>query len=142
MSKRNVEKTQNPLDLMTSSEVNYDEKQFSELKPGMIFGKFQNYRLVKWLGNGGMGQVWLADELVGHEKSRDVVIKILTKEMRRNEKAMEQVERVFARTQKLVHQNICALVTRNVVEKYGDYLVMHYAEGGTLKDWFQRQYSA
>ena len=138
MSKRNVQKTQNPLDLMTSSEVNYDENQFSELKPGMIFG--QKYRLVMLLGEGGMGQTWLVDELVGEKKIRNVVIKILTEEIRNNKKAMEQVRYVFDMTQKLGHPNICSLLTLDQYEEYGDYLVMHYAEGGTLKDWFQRQY--
>ncbi|MBO5437352.1 MAG: protein kinase, partial [Thermoguttaceae bacterium] len=127
------------LTLLPPEDVNYDPKQFEDLHDGYLFGKFKNYRLKKKLGEGGMGQTWLAEELVENEVSRRVVLKILTRELRGNEDALKEVRRVFDLTKNLNHSSICPLLGRYVDPNFGDFLVMKYADGGTLADWYNAQ---
>ncbi|MBQ4144399.1 MAG: protein kinase, partial [Thermoguttaceae bacterium] len=127
------------LTLLKPEEVNYDPAQFGELCDGYLFGKFKNYRLKKKLGEGGMGQTWLAEELVENEVSQRVVLKILTQELRGNENALKEVRRIFDLTKNLNHSSICPLLGRYVDPNFGDFLVMKYADGGTLADWFKAQ---
>ncbi|MBE6426190.1 MAG: hypothetical protein E7029_09445, partial [Planctomycetaceae bacterium] len=127
------------LTMLPPEEVNYDPAQFGELCDGYLFGKFKNYRLKKKLGEGGMGQTWLAEELVENEVSQRVVLKILTQELRGNENALKEVRRIFDLTKNLNHSSICPLLGRYVDPNFGDFLVMKYADGGTLTDWFNAQ---
>ncbi|MBP3694335.1 MAG: SUMF1/EgtB/PvdO family nonheme iron enzyme, partial [Thermoguttaceae bacterium] len=127
------------LTLLPPEDVNYDSKQFEDLHDGYLFGKYKNYRLKAKLGEGGMGQTWLAEELVENEVSQRVVLKILTRELRGNEDALKEVRRVFDLTKNLNHSSICPLLGRYVDPNFGDFLVMKYADGGTLADWFNAQ---
>ncbi len=129
----------NSLDTLLPNEINYDSAQFEDLRDGYLFGEFKNYRLKKKLGEGGMGQTWLAEELVENEVSQRVVLKILTQELRGNADALKEVRRVFDLTKNLNHSSICPLLGRYVDPNFGDFLVMKYADGGTLADWFEKQ---
>ncbi|MBE6428945.1 MAG: serine/threonine protein kinase, partial [Planctomycetaceae bacterium] len=129
----------NSLDTLLPNEINYDSAQFEDLRDGYLFGEFKNYRLKKKLGEGGMGQTWLAEELVENEVSQRVVLKILTRELRGNADALKEVRRVFDLTKNLNHSSICPLLGRYVDPNFGDFLVMKYADGGTLADWFKAQ---
>ncbi len=119
--------------------VNIDSEQFLELKKGYLLGEFRNYRLKRKLGEGGMGQTWLADELSGGEASQEVVCKILSRELRGNLNAMKDIQRVFELTRQLNHTNICPLLGKFKDPVFGSFLVMKYADGGTLADWFAAQ---
>ncbi|MBO5436732.1 MAG: hypothetical protein J6A23_03635, partial [Thermoguttaceae bacterium] len=67
------------------------------------------------------------------------MLKILTQELRGNENALKEVRRVFDLTKNLNHSSICPLLGRYVDPNFGDFLVMKYADGGTLADWFNAQ---
>ncbi len=110
-----------------------------DLRVGYLLSEFRNYRLEKKLGEGGMGQTWLAAEISGGREVRKVVCKILSERLRGDVRAMEEVRRVFELTQRLNHQNVCPLYGIKSDPEYGDFLVMGYAEGETLADWFQNQ---
>ncbi|MBE6426390.1 MAG: hypothetical protein E7029_10485, partial [Planctomycetaceae bacterium] len=116
-----------------------DPAQFQDLAPGYFLGEHQNYRLEKKLGEGGMGQTWLAVKVVGGRDFQKVVCKLLVQELRDDTDAMKEVERVFHLTQSLYHPNICPLLGIDMDPVFGTFLVMAYAEGETLREWFQAQ---
>ena len=116
-----------------------DPAQFQDLAPGYFLGEHQNYRLEKKLGEGGMGQTWLAVKVVGGRDFQKVVCKLLVQELRDDADAMKEVERVFHLTQSLYHPNICPLLGIDMDPVFGTFLVMAYAEGETLREWFQAQ---
>lgn len=135
----NFEESLATLANLAPEDVNYDPKQFEDLREGGLFGEFRNYRLKKKLGAGGAGQTWLAEELVRGEASQLVVLKLLTKELRGNESAMQELRRTFDLTKDLNHSSICPILGRDADPVFGDFLVMKYADGGTLADWFHAQ---
>ena len=108
------------------------------LSPGTKIGEHGEYCLVKELGKGGFGVTWQAEKTSGGVK-QIVVCKLLKEEHRNNKKATEEVRRVFKLTNSLNHQYICPLIGIETDPVYGIFLVMEYAEGKTLREWFNAQ---
>ena len=90
------------------------------------------YRVVKQLGQGGMGSVWLAEDvkLDGFK----VAIKMLPSVLVNNKRAYQQVKAEALVSLKLSHPNI---VTVRAFEEEGGspFLVMDYIDGQTLDDY-------
>ena len=90
------------------------------------------YRVVKQLGQGGMGSVWLAEDtkLDGFK----VAIKMLPSVLVNNKRAYAQVKAEALVSLKLSHPNIVAV--RAFEEENGNpFLVMDYIDGQTLDDY-------
>ena len=87
-----------------------------------------NYRITKFIGDGGMGQVWLAEHtLLG----RKVAIKSLHLQFARNAGIRARFKQEAATLAHLQHPNIVAL--HDYIEEGDDaYLVMEYVEGTPL----------
>ena len=91
------------------------------------------YRVVKQLGQGGMGSVWLAED--AKLDGRKVAIKMLPSILVSNKRAYAQVKAEALVSLKLTHTNIAAV--RAFEEENGNpFLVMDYIEGQTLDDYF------
>ena len=90
------------------------------------------YRIVRQLGQGGMGSVWLAEDtkLDGFK----VAIKMLPSVLVNNKRAYAQVKSEALVSLKLSHPNI---VTVRAFEEEGGspFLVMDYIDGQTLDDY-------
>jgi serine/threonine protein kinase len=93
---------------------------------GKILG---NYRILKKIGEGGMGSVYLARDL---SLEREVAIKIIAPDLARNPVLMARFRVEAIAQAKLNHTNI---VTIHSFEQEKDiyYIVMEYMEGKTLK---------
>ena len=90
------------------------------------------YRVVKQLGQGGMGSVWLAeDEKLDGFK---VAIKMLPSVLVNNKRAYQQVKAEALVSLKLSHPNI-ATVRAFEEESGSPFLVMDYIDGQTLDDY-------
>jgi serine/threonine-protein kinase len=85
------------------------------------------YRIVRLLGRGGMGSVYLAERADGQFEHR-VALKVL-----RSDRSGEAWRRRFLTERQilaqLVHTNIAWLLDGNVTETGSPYLVMEYVEG-------------
>lgn len=113
-------------------------RQAKPLEPGDFLGQSQNFRIVKHLGRGGMGETFLAEELEKGEPIWEVVCKIVPPEIQNLERALLAVRRTFARVNRLHHTNICPVRGLKFDDTYGWFLIMGYANGGTLTQYLAR----
>ena len=90
------------------------------------------YRIVRQLGQGGMGSVWLAEDTQLDGKL--FAIKMLPSILVANKRAYAQLKSEALVAMKLVHSNIVQI--RAFEENNGNpFLVMDYIDGETLDDW-------
>lgn len=100
--------------------------------PGTVLGG--RYRLLREVGTGGMGQVFLAEDAYLH---RQVAVKVLRGDLARNPDFVERFRREATAAAKLSHPNVVAIY--DVGEEDGaSYLVMEYVEGETLQAHLSR----
>ena len=90
------------------------------------------YHILRQLGEGGMGSVWLAED--SQLDNRKVAIKMLPTIVVKDKRAYQQLKSEALVSLKLVHPNIVTL--RAFEENNGaPFLVMDYIEGQTLSDY-------
>ena len=111
--------------------MTYDDRTIA---PGIV-GKTMiagRYCVVRKLGEGGMGTVWLAEDT--KLKNHLVAIKMLPSILVNNKRAYEQVQKEALVTLNLAHPNIATV--RAFEEDNGNpFLVMDYIDGQTLDDY-------
>jgi serine/threonine protein kinase len=107
----------------------------STAKPSAGARQLGQYRLIKKLGEGAMGAVFLAEDTVA---LRNVALKILPKRLAGDGNFLARFQREARATGKLNHANIIAAY--DVGEDQGlHYYVMEYAEGESLDRILKRQ---
>jgi WD40 repeat protein/serine/threonine protein kinase len=89
----------------------------------------EDYRLLRWLGGGGFGEVYLAEQVRDHSQ---VAIKLLGIQLSRNEELKAFINE--ARTIRLKHAHIVPLLDFGIGRGELPFLVMEYAPAGTLRD--------
>jgi serine/threonine protein kinase len=89
------------------------------------------YRIVRKLGEGGMGSVWLAEDT--KLDGRQVAIKMLPVVLVANKRAIQQLKAEAKVAIRLAHPSIATLRGFEEAEE-GPFLVMDYIEGQTLED--------
>src|SRR5262245_45367448 len=106
------------------------ENTTNRLEEGTVFA---HYKIRKLLGRGGMGEVYLADDV---QLSREVALKLLTNEAHLNPVAQERFQREARAAAALHHNNICTIY--EVGEDNGrQYIAMEYCEGESLQERMQ-----
>ena len=87
------------------------------------------YSLMKSLGRGGMGQVWLArDQRLGEL----VAVKFLPSELRADPSALDELRRETARSRMLTHPNIVRVHELQEDASGLVFITMEYVDGSTL----------
>jgi serine/threonine protein kinase/formylglycine-generating enzyme required for sulfatase activity len=102
----------------------------SPLKNGMLLGDF---RIIEQLGRGGMGVVYLAEQV---SLKRRVALKILPQHLVINERARERFRREILSLARLRHKHLVPVHQAGTHEGV-PYFVMEYIEGRTLHEVFE-----
>ena len=100
---------------------------------GLAGRRLGAYRLVKCIGRGGMGSVYLAEREDG-EFSRQTAIKVVRREF-----DSQEMLRHFRRERQilasLAHPNIAMLLDGGATEDGAPYFVMEYVNGQPIDEW-------
>ena len=103
------------------------------LSSGQIVGG--RYEIVKSIGEGGMANVYLANDKI---LERKVAIKVLRGDLSSDDKFIRRFQREALSVSNLSHQNIVEVYDVGE-EGHQHYIVMEYIEGKTLKQLIQKR---
>jgi serine/threonine protein kinase/tetratricopeptide (TPR) repeat protein len=98
--------------------------------PDMIGSTISNYRILERLGQGGMGEVFLA---LDTHLNRKVALKFLKKDLHKNPTARKRLLSEARSAACLDHPFICKIYDAVDTDEY-DYIAMEYVEGETIRD--------
>jgi serine/threonine-protein kinase len=101
----------------------------------MIAETIAHYRIIKKLGAGGMGEVYLA---LDTKLDRKVAIKVLRSDWLEEEQLKKRLIREAQAAAKLDHPNICGIYDVNEADSF-TFIVMQYIEGESLAEKMERQ---
>ena len=94
-----------------------------------------DFRLLRKLGQGGMAEVWLAEQT---SLKRRVALKLLREELMQDEKYVARFQREASAAGGLNHPNIVQVHT--VGEEQGQhYIAQEYVKGQTLKQYLRKK---
>src|SRR5215218_5686770 len=97
------------------------------LGPG---SRLDAYEVVRALGAGGMGEVWLATEL---RLGRKVALKLLPADLTRDPVRVQRFEQEARAASALSHPNVCHIYALGETADGEHYIAMEYVEGETLR---------
>ena len=105
----------------------------------MLGSDDRGYKLVRPLGQGGMGQVWLAEDLAESTntgRTRHVALKLLPKHLTQDKRNADLLLTEAQRVRELRHPHIVAVYDwRQDLNGGGYFLVMEHIAGQTLDQW-------
>jgi serine/threonine-protein kinase len=94
------------------------------------------YHIIKKLGEGGMGQVYLGEHV---KMGRRSAIKVMNPSMVHDPDAVARFNREAANASRITHPNVCAIYDFGETPEGLIYLAMEYIEGEPLTDLLQRE---
>ena len=98
---------------------------------GYLLG--ERYRIIDTLGEGGMANVYLAEDII---LQRKVAVKILRLDLQNESQTQARFQREALATSELTHPNIVSVL--DVGTDHGlPYMVMEYVDGPDLKDYIR-----
>jgi len=94
------------------------------------------YRILKKLGEGGMGAVYLAEHV---KMGRKTAIKVISRAMAEDPDAIARFNREAANAAKINHPNVCAVYDFGETPDGVIYLAMEFIDGESLTDLVDRE---
>ena len=116
--------------------ISHSEITEAQSQPALVSGEFVGrFKIISLLGEGGMGQVYLAEDT---KLARKVAIKLLHPHATEDKRAIARLLREARAAAALDHPNICPV--HEIYEEGGrNCIVMQYVEGETLHRRIQRE---
>ena len=118
-----------------ADEVLFCQRDGTPLRPSAATGDLvgqviaDRYHIQKKLGEGGMGQVYLAEHV---KMGRRCAIKIMTPGMMSDPDAISRFNREAANASRISHPNVCSIYDFGETPEGLIYLAMEYIEGQSL----------
>ncbi|HEX7601374.1 MAG TPA: protein kinase, partial [Polyangiaceae bacterium] len=103
------------------------------LAPGTLLTP--NLRLLRVLGTGGMGSVWLASHLTLHT---EVVVKLMRPELAREPETLARFSREAASAANVKSPHVVQIFDHGVTPDGAPYIVMEHLEGEDLHEYLER----
>lgn len=102
------------------------------LSPGDVIRK--QYKIIKMIGSGGMGEVYLAEDT---KLKRNVALKVLAENFSRDKKRVETFKNEAHTASQINHQNILTIHDFIIEEGDASFIIMEFIEGETLRKKLQ-----
>src|SRR6266404_3448321 len=102
---------------------------FRHIVSGVICKTIEHYRVVRRLGAGGMGEVFLAEDT---ELERSVALNVMSSELAKDPNQRKRFRAEAKAASGLSHPNICVIHEVGETEDGRPFLAMEYVEGQTL----------
>lgn len=116
---------------MTNANTNDHAPPGAEAAPLDLSGRsIADFQILRKLGQGGMGQVYLAQQI---SLKRNVALKVLRPELSSSPKALARFEQEATTVAKVTHPNIVQVYAFGVEEGIA-YVALEYVEGKNLKE--------
>jgi len=96
----------------------------------------ERYHIVKKLGEGGMGAVYLGEHVKMGRKS---AIKVMSSSMAHDPEAIARFNREASNASRINHPNVCAIYDFGETPDGVIYLAMEFIEGGSLGDLLEQE---
>lgn len=114
-----------------------DERLIPQLAGRLPFERVGPYRLLRSLGAGGMGEIYLAERVDGSFR-QEVALKMVPFALADGERAarLRRERQILAQ---LEHPNLARLIDGGVAPDGTPFLAMEYVRGLTLHDWLRTQ---
>lgn len=101
-------------------------------RTGRVLGEFKLLRLI---GQGGMGQVYLAEQL---SLKRHVALKLLKPELAASEKSLQRFKAEAEAVARATHANIVQVYAIGAAEGV-HFMALEYVEGRTLREYLEKK---
>jgi serine/threonine protein kinase len=102
------------------------------INKGYLLG--ERYRIIDTLGEGGMANVYLAEDII---LQRKVAVKILRLDLQKQPQTQARFQREALATSELSHPNIVSVLDVGTDQGL-PYMVMEYVDGPDLKEYIQK----
>ena len=111
------------------------------LNHGMAVGPGGRFVLLDKLGEGGMGEVWLANdrELSQTGEPAFVALKFLSSAIKDDPRALTALRTEVRRCQRLTHPNIVRIFDLHTTPSGAPFVKMEFVEGNSLKHWLEER---
>jgi len=111
--------------------------QVTEIEAQLAAGLSRRFRLVRLLGKGGMGAVFLAEQIaVGN---RHVALKVLLRTLLENSDFLQRFHSEAASTGRIRHLNVVTIYESGQGDDGTPYIAMEYLEGESLRQALKKR---
>jgi len=119
----------------TQKEVRASRSRTGRSQDDFVGSTFGDFRILKKLGEGGMGRVYLAEQI---SLRRKVALKVIREDLVANPTALKRFQSESKTVAQLSHANVVHVYL--IGEHEGrSYMVLEYVEGKSLEEYLARQ---